>query len=38
LHRAELLQRESQTSRNEVRNFGLLGFEFKFAFFLNIFF
>jgi hypothetical protein len=27
-HRAELLLRESRTSRGEVRNFGLLGFEF----------
>jgi hypothetical protein len=31
------LLRESQTSRGEVRNFGLLGFEFRFAFFKNIF-
>jgi hypothetical protein len=35
LHRAELLVRESQTSRGEVRKFGLLGFEFRFTFFEN---
>jgi hypothetical protein len=31
LHCAELLLRESQTTRGEVCNFVLLGFEFKFA-------
>jgi hypothetical protein len=37
LHRGELLLRESQTSCGKVRTFGLLGFEFKFGFFINIF-
>jgi hypothetical protein len=37
LHRAELLLRESQTSCGKVRAFGLLGFEFNFGFFINIF-
>jgi hypothetical protein len=37
LHHAELLLRESQTSCGKVRTFGLLGFEFKFGFFKNIF-
>jgi hypothetical protein len=33
----ELFLLKSQTSRGEVRNFGLLGFEFKIGFFKNIF-